>query len=420
VRRSFTAAAVTLLLALVGGVGSAGAQETPSAALDRGDAKPGGSVEVTGRSWPDGVVVQVQVCGNEALNGSVDCDRAGAMTIGVGSDGLFSIQLQVPTPPKPCPCVVLITSPDLIGTVLRLPIEVAGVPTAPPAQDRSSIPVFSITRLRITKEQPLAALFGASHERTLVMTVENLGGSTIEALPITIAEADHPDEVIAAREMTNLPPGDRREVRIDFPVSALTFGSTALNVTVDQSGQALASTTSFSVFPWALLAVMVAVLLVGLVLWRMRRRRRQRRNELVEAIAEPESGAPADASGEIDVPRSGTAARHSVEPGSSETTAFRRPTTVAPDAPPAQHYVSRASEATLSDDLARLIAITLRDIGSIPLRSDTDALAERMAIVIVSELRAKHDFDPSAAVALTASITDELARELRQAVASPT
>jgi hypothetical protein len=43
-----------------------------------------------------------------------------------------------------------------------------------------------------------------------------------------------------------------------------------------------------------------------------------------------------------------------------------------------------------------------------------------MAIVIVSELRAKHDFDPSAAVALTASITDELARELRQAVASPT
>jgi hypothetical protein len=400
-----------LVIGLVGALvassaGPAAGQETPAAALDRGVARPGESVEVTGTSWPDGSVVQAQLCGNEALNGSVDCDRANALTVGVGSDGLFSIQLPVTEPPTPCPCVVLVTSPDLIGTVLRLPLEISGVPVAPPKHDQSTLPVFSLTNLRVAKHQPLSALFGAGHDRTVVMTVENLGATPIESLPITVTDADAPEEVIADGELKNLEPGDSTEVRLDFPVRALAHGTTTLNVTVDQSGKALAATTSFSTFPWLLAAVAFLVLLTGLLAWGAHRRRQRRRDDVVEAIAQPQS--------EPAAPAPYLAETYDNTHASPAVNGDR------PATRPAPMTVSRAGERALSDDLARLIAITLRDIGSVPPTSDTDALAERMAIVIVSQLQPDHDLDPSASVALTASITDELARELRQVVTTPT
>ena len=405
------AAFVAVLMGSPPAVASA-QEETPSASLDRGDAEPGGSVEVTGRSWPDGVVVQAQLCGNQALNGSVDCDRAGAMTVGVGSDGLFSIRLPVTEPPTPCPCVVLITSPDVLGTVLRLPLDVAGVPTAEPTQDRASIPVFSITGLRVIKERPVAALFGASHERSIAMTIENLGGTTIETLPITVTNADAPDEVIASGELADLQAGESTELRLDFPVSALARGTTTVNVTVDQSGQAFARSASFSTFPWGLLGVVLAVLALVTVLWGLHRRRRRRRDELVDAIAQPRSTDQALA---IEQVETNPTVYMDGQGDPSGTSVVDRPSIVA-----ALPAVSVRAERALSDDLARLIAATLRDIGSVPPSSDTDVLADRMAIVIVAELQTTHDFDPSAAVALTASIADELARELRQVAAAPT
>jgi hypothetical protein len=397
-------AAGLLTILFIGPAPSAEAQETPIAVLDQGDADPGDSIQVSGESWPNAVVVQAQVCGNAALNGSIDCDRSGAVTIGVGSDGRFGMELPVKAPPKPCPCVVLITSPDLIGTVLRLPIEVTGAPTAPPQQDQAAVPIFSITMLRVEREQPGEALFGISHERVVVMTVENLGATEIETLPITIAYADAPDQAVAVGSLENLAPGEREEVRTPFPVRALARGTMTVNVTIDQSGQALASSASFSTFPWALLAATAALLAVGAVGWGFRRRRRRRLIDVVDAAiwAEPFDEEPIGAGDPV--------AQHPGEEAIEDGHRQRRP--------PAT--VSRGTDRALSDDLARLIAVTLRDLGSVPPASDTDQLAERMAIVIVSELRAHHDFDPSAAVALTASIADELARELRHVVAAQT
>ena len=61
---------------------------------------------MSGRGWDPRSNVVVELCGNLAIGGSVDCDIRGSRVVAVGPDGRFAAELVVGALPAPCPCVI--------------------------------------------------------------------------------------------------------------------------------------------------------------------------------------------------------------------------------------------------------------------------------------------------------------------------
>jgi hypothetical protein len=169
--------------------------------------------------------------------------------------------------------------------------------------------------------------------------------------------------------------------------------------------QAIASSTSLSILPWGLVLVAVVLLIASILLWPIPRRRNP--PVPVERLGLPSlAGGPfALAAGpgyEAD------AAVESAHEGAAEPRG-----TPAPSRWPFAPAVT-PDERERSEDLARRMAEALHEIGPRPPLSETDHLAEQMALIILSGLRDQQDLGLNAGVALTACITDELSHELRQ------
>ena len=67
-------------------------------------AKIGDSVIVTGSGWPAGSLISVAVCGNNYLNGSIDCEPTGQGQTTANANGEIAVQVALPAlPPSPTP-----------------------------------------------------------------------------------------------------------------------------------------------------------------------------------------------------------------------------------------------------------------------------------------------------------------------------
>lgn len=165
--------------------------------------------------------------------------------------------------------------------------------------------------------------------------------------------------------------------------------------------EAVGTSTSFSTLPWGLVLVGPALLVGGVLVWMIRRRRN--RPVPVERL-----GLPSLAGGPFAL-AAGPAYEADASQGPDHDGVTEPPWARWPFAPSAT-----TGERQRAEDIARIMAEALREMGPVPSCAKTNHLAEQMALIIVSELRDGHDLGLNAGVALTACITDELSHELRR------
>lgn len=365
------AAVVVVAVAMLLTAPAAGAQDdedvppTPSATLSQGSGEPGDTVQIIGKDWPGQTIVQVELCGNLHLNGSVDCLRANAVTKAADVNGSFSADLVVGTPPTPCPCVISVSTFE--GEFpIDLPFVVDGAPTAEPGRSELAVPEFRLLAPAFVDGAPFGARLGLPHERVVAATIRNLGTDPIVELPVTVTYGggDDPSAVIATRTVEDLAPGEEVEVRATVEVGALASGTSTVRFTAGEGSQAVSESTSLSTFPW-LLALLVAIAVIVLTAWLLTRLSRSRRAEPGEP--EPDDG---------------------------------------PEGP--LPYDPAALERDLADELQA----ALTAVGSEGRTGDPSALAAKLAPSIAATLGARYELDDAATDALEAGLRDELAQRL--------
>jgi hypothetical protein len=254
--------------AVAGGSAKAVMQVSPDAGI------PGQSVYVAAYAFPPSAVFQLQVCGDDALEGSPDCALTGGLTRATSEVGHFAGELTVLIPPVPCPCVVAAFS-----TALAQPITAAftilGAPTAP-LRYPPSPPRLVVKSAVLTGSGPLAAWFGAAPKRTLVLRVRN---PATESVPNPIVLARIGNTPIPVNNLRGIGAGQVRIYRIPVTFPTLALGHYTV---VGQVGAGNGRFARFDVgvllLPWALLVVaFVILLLLLLLLMRVIRNRLQRR-----------------------------------------------------------------------------------------------------------------------------------------------
>jgi hypothetical protein len=254
-----------------------GGDVEPAVALVPQSVAVGGPVTALGVGWvPDSLVV-IELCGNAAIRGSLDCITE--QERGVGGDGSFRVTFTATPPPAPCPCVVAVTAlgGDGPGRVVA-PLQVAGVPVAPVDDPRPPPPELAVTA-RLAGGRPVAAWFGGADERTLVLTIRNVGQVPADLrLDVALGPGAFPDsEVDTGDPPGTIAPGGIRVLRIPVRFEPLGFGDHVVAGQVAAPGASAAFQVGVDVQPWGLYAVvflvvlLVAALAVAL-LWRRRRR----------------------------------------------------------------------------------------------------------------------------------------------------
>ncbi|WP_421119601.1 hypothetical protein ACE2AJ_19890 [Aquihabitans daechungensis] len=348
------------------------AADPPRATLSTGSGAAGDSVEVRGSGWPDQSVVQVQLCGNLHLNGSIDCMRANAVTKAVNTDGSFAVTLAVDVPPTPCPCVIAVATFD--GDFpIDLPFEVEGAPTATPKRSEAAVPDFRLLDTRVVDDPSLGSRFGMSDTRIVASTIRNVGSSPITELPVTVTfgHGNDPSRVVATRTVRDLEPGRERTIKVAVPIDSLSAGSYTAVVTAGEGSRSVDESVSIPAFPWLLVLILtvLGITVLVVVFVRLSRSRRQA----------PPPGGP-DGAG----PAPG-----SFDPG--------------------------ALERDLADELHQaLLAVP------VSIRTGSPAVvAGQIAPALAATLAERHHLDATAAASLEAGIRSELAAGLAAAAAAP-
>lgn len=275
--------ALVLALLLVGGVAAAsagaagGPGASPTAKVDLGSVAPGRGIRVTGTGWnPSDRLVEIEVCGNLALNGSIDCDVANTDEAAITPDGTFFSAITATAPPSPCPCVVRIGYTSL-PDIVKLPIVIEGVGQRPPELLPQVTRQVSVSAVYLEGSGPWWSWFGAAPRRRVVYTVVNTGDVVLDdpALTVSFGRGRQPSGFVNAPEIGELNVGQSKTFSARLPFSAPSFGSYTVTVYVDPLGQVGAGQATTAVVPWGLI-VAVAVVLQVLVLrvWADVRRRR--------------------------------------------------------------------------------------------------------------------------------------------------
>ncbi len=237
-------------------------------------AAPGQSVDVVANAFPPSTVFQLQVCGDNALEGSTDCALTGSLTRTTSEVGNFAGDLPALIPPVPCPCVVAAFS-DKLAQPITAAITISGAPTAPLSYPPPPIKL-DVQSAVLTGSGPLAAWFGAAPTRTLVFRVRNPG---TESVPSPIVLARIGNTPVATDNLPAIAAGQVRTYRIPLTFPILALGHYTV---VGQVGAGNGLFAQFDVgvllLPWALLMLAFVILLfLLLLLVRAIRNRRRRR-----------------------------------------------------------------------------------------------------------------------------------------------
>jgi hypothetical protein len=287
--------AAVLAAALLAASGPAGGAASPDPtgarlgtfALSSTTPNPGDTIRIDGTGWPPGSNLKLEVCGNNALDGTVDCDQPASRIARTFTSGVLEAELVVPVPPKPCPCVVRIT--ELEGrTSVTQPVAIQGVATAPTKSDAPLSRLRPTLRVRASVESAtdIGSLFGGAASRTLVVHVRNTGENVVDdaLLSASWGKGDDPNHVIPSRTLAQIRPGEARTVRVPFAVDALSAGGYTVAGSVGVVGNRPAFSTTTTQHPLGLYAVvLLLVVSFGLLVRRAVRRRRARR--AAEALA---------------------------------------------------------------------------------------------------------------------------------------
>jgi hypothetical protein len=293
-RRSLAAGLATV--AMFGVMGSMVALAAPVSAVpssavvsvDPDAGAPGSTATVSGENFPPDTNVQVQICGNEALDGSDDCDPSTAQEVSVTPQGRFQVPLSVTIPPKPCPCVVMALDFSLTITPTT-PFDVIGAPTGSTSPLR--IHSLQILSAALQGDGPWTSWFGAPPKRNLVLTVHNPNDVPYTFPPLVLAIGQSKDTT--TQEATNQRlatiPAHRTQtyvIQVSFP--AVSVGEHQVFGVLGNPGFSTHFLVKTWLFPWGLALVVLVVLeIIALLITRAFRESRRRKDALeVAAVTE--------------------------------------------------------------------------------------------------------------------------------------
>lgn len=254
---------------------SAAPAAEPALAVDRTTVRAGDRVQVRVAGWRPGNLA-LEVCGNEAVNGSIDCAVDAAANVPVGADGIGGALVRVTVPPAPCPCVLRARA--LVGgTVRAIALAIQGAPTRP-AGSRATVtrPVTSvgITATRLGGGgSGWAALLGGPARRTLWVTVRNTGAAPVPdaRLSVVAGRPGEPTTIVVAPPVGLLAPGEQRTVQVPITFGTPTWGRYTVRAEASGGEQPAVGYAHTSSYPWGLFVLLA--LAGGLGLHRLVRRR---------------------------------------------------------------------------------------------------------------------------------------------------
>ena len=241
-------------------------------------ALPGRTVRVVGSNFPGSTNVQAQICGDRALGGSVDCDLSSSQEVAVTPTGQFDITLSVTIPPKPCPCVVMAVDASLTITPTT-PFTVIGAPVSTPT--RFGIRPLRVRSANLEGDGPWTSWFGASPQRTLVVTVFNPNRTSYVNPPLVLTVGSN--AATSTKEATSVPlaslgPLQTRTYRVPVSFPAFSIGEYQVHGLLGSAGMTTHFSVSTWLIPWGLLVLLLIVLEIILLAITRAVRERRRRN----------------------------------------------------------------------------------------------------------------------------------------------
>jgi hypothetical protein len=277
IRRSAAALMVGLVAALPAAAASAQTappSDGPTVTVSTPAATVGQGVAVTGAHFGPVTPISVQVCGNNAQNGSTDCDVIAGQTVVSDEHGSFHGKVVVRFPPVPCPCVVWATSHSGTSTTASVPLGIVGAPYTPPPPvvTPPASPDVEIVRAELVQTSSWRGWFGLPVDARLRVTVRN-PGDTVIAHPVLSLTKGHGGDPTGAVETPSLGPlaaHEERTIDVTISLGSLAHGTYTIKGTVGASSATFRVHTS--VVPWGLVT-MVAMFLVGSCVWLVRRRK---------------------------------------------------------------------------------------------------------------------------------------------------
>jgi hypothetical protein len=224
---------------------------------------------VEGRGWEPNSLVQLELCGNNARAGSVDCVPGVALIVGANRDGVVRGRVSTTPPPSPCPCVVRALSLST-GAIATTPVRVPGVPEMLLDPDDEGVPVIrelAVSARLVDDGGPWSTWLGASPRRTIVLTVANIGNVRItdSILSLTVGRSDPPNGFVEPVPLGDFAPQEAREIEVPVELPNLAWGTYHVHGEISGATDPVTFATSTTTYPWVL--IVPAVLAIhGLLL----------------------------------------------------------------------------------------------------------------------------------------------------------
>ena len=286
---------------------SANSKPSPTVTLSVAAGTVGQRVSVTGQNFSPGTAVSIQVCGNEAREGSTDCDVVAGQTVVTDDQGTFHGQVVVRFPPVPCPCVVWATSHSGASTTATAPLGIVAAQYTPPVLVAPSAPPSDVEVVQAVLEQHESwrGWFGLPVDARLTLTIRNPGQVTIARPVLSLSKGRGADTngVVESPKIEPLRPGEERTIEVKVALGSLAYGTYTVNGSIGTSPSTFRVHTS--VVPWG--DGLLLIVLVGVAFrWLVHRRRQATLAALEVPVPIEETAEEAPMSGlrrdEIDLP----------------------------------------------------------------------------------------------------------------------
>lgn len=259
----------------------------PTVHVNTSSAQVGQLIQVTGTGWsPVGQTVQIELCGQNAINLSNDCDQTHQYTAAIRAGGIFYGALVTQFPPSPCPCVVAVSNEGAFSAVLA-PITIIGARTvAVPSQAPPAAPVA--LSAKVLTDVSAASWFGGPRSVTLVLRVKNVAPIAFGSptLTVNVGRGRNPSGFVVGKPLAPLAVGATQVLRIPVTLPAFTAGDYSVRAQVITGQGEVATVAGTSSYPWGLFIVAALVIQTVLLAVRNRVRTRLRRPTDVEAPEE--------------------------------------------------------------------------------------------------------------------------------------
>jgi hypothetical protein len=221
----------------------------------------------------------VELCGNAARRGTVDCDRLGATATRVDEDGTGLARLLVGQPPAPCPCVVRVSVTG-VGATTSVPIELAGlaVENASDTSDLGSmeaVRTIEVLATSIAPDERNMAVFGFGVGRRIDVTLRNAGTVVLSDVTVSgvLSGWAAGSQPVAGPPPFTLAAGAERQISIPVELPSPAFGDYRFVGRIDGGDRAVEISVGTSHVPWGLVnAVVVGVASVLVIAARRARR----------------------------------------------------------------------------------------------------------------------------------------------------